>query len=506
MKKVLIATNSESGQANVCLAVSHTLVQLDPSVEIHFVTFKDIEKTVAAASEYAVQCSNGGRPFVFHSLDGPSMRDVLDATEPTFQFIAAMAKRPSFFNTLGVLSKVMRAMLPWRSGEFVPIYQSFVRTVDAVRPDLIVVDCLLSPALTACAAPLHDLPHVILSPNSLKDFAAAVQPRGAFFWKYPVMHSANPFPIPWHRIPHNAALAAAQIYYALTDRTAAATAREVKAALGVDVVTMQTLMMSPEKWGKILVGCRPEVDFPLSVLPRHITPCGPMVRPVPSVSEVDAELDAWLRRGPTVFVSLGTHLTLDEFEALQLAGALRMLLDTAGDAKSIGGVEGRLQVYWKLKKDPGRKAYSSEKGSKLYKVLAKEMEEDRVRIVDWVKPEPAAVLQTGTVVCSVNHGGANSFYDAVTVGVPQICLPAWIDCYDFGCRAELLGIGRWGNKQGMPRCTTDEFGNILVDVVLRQHSKYKANAEKLAALCAKSPGAEVAARNILDELLAVGKN
>ncbi len=221
------------------------------------------------------------------------------------------------------------------------------------------------------------------------------------------MSSAIPFPIPLHLIPLNILLSLFQIFYALTDSTARATARYVKQTLGADIVTFETLMFRPLPGQQILVANRPEIDFPLVVVPRHLTPCGPVIRPVPGVGEVDAVLEAWLRRGPTVFVSLGTHRVMKEEEAVEMAGAVMELLEAAE------GVMGGLQVLWKLKRDKGDD-YEVGVGSKVYGVLGQVLEADRVRIVDWVKPQPAAVLKVGTVVCSVNHGGANSFHDALT--------------------------------------------------------------------------------------------
>jgi len=49
--------------------------------------------------------------------------------------------------------------------------------------------------------------------------------------------------------------------------------------------------------------------------------------------------------------------------------------------------------------------------------------------------------------------------------VPQVVLPAWADCYDFANRAELLGVGRWANKQAKPRWKRDELGAALVEVL-----------------------------------------
>lgn len=34
-----------------------------------------------------------------------------------------------------------------------------------------------------------------------------------------------------------------------------------------------------------------------------------------------------------------------------------------------------------------------------------------------------------------------------SLGIPQIAVASWLDCYDFAARIEHLGIGRWGNKK-----------------------------------------------------------
>jgi hypothetical protein len=223
------------------------------------------------------------------------------------------------------------------------------------------------------------------------------------------------FPVPWLWIPANIFYCLCVIWFTVMDRTTRAMAAEIKRELGADVVTFASLMMSPPANTKILVANRAEIDFPL-VVPQHLTPCGPLIRPVPPVSEADPELDAWLKRGPTVFISLGTLMVMTEEEATEFARALQHVLEVAEGRKGgeIGQVPGKLQVLWKLKKSTTSADYGISSGTKIYGILEKWLKTDQVRIVDWVRPEPSAVLQAGTVVCSVNHGGANSFNDALT--------------------------------------------------------------------------------------------
>ncbi|KAK4143189.1 uncharacterized protein C8A04DRAFT_37726 [Dichotomopilus funicola] len=501
MPKILLVTNSEHGQANVFLAVGHGLQALDPTTEVRFASFAPIADAVASASAYSVQTNPGAAPWKFEQLDGVDFMNATNNKEDQNRIGDSIEKRPSFSSVKEILRKLSVLLLPWSGPEFVVVYKSLVRIYEETRPDLVVIDSLFAPALTA--ARHLGWNHLVFSPNTLKDFAAAHQPKAAVLWKFPMMGSAFEFPVPLKQIPLNIFYVFYQIYHSITDRTIKTAATHIKAETGARLITFTDLLLKPRPDDKVLVSNRPEIEFPLAVIPKHLFPCGPVIRPVPPVKDVDPELDVWLARGPTVFISLGTHRFMKEDEALEMAGAIKQLLD-AGDAHKgdiVEGVSGKLQVLWKLKRHrPSEpKLYEVGPGSKVYEVLRPAIEADRLRIVDWVKPEPSAVLMAKTVVCSINHGGANSFHDALTSGVPQVVIPPWLDCYDFATRAEFLGIGRWGSKQAMPRCTTAELGPILVDVVLGPNAKaMRTKVQELAALCGQTPGVEVAAAQLLE--------
>lgn len=182
MKKILLLTNSEHGQANVFLAASHSLLALGKDVEVHFASFDPISKSVASTSDYALRCSPGGRPLVFHRLDGISMLDAL--MTPEHRFWETMGRRPGLGATTQFMWQMMRVVVPWSAPEFMRVYRSVIRIIDDVSADVVVVDSMFSPGLTACR--LLKVRHIILSPNTLKDFASVLQPWGAMFWKYPM--------------------------------------------------------------------------------------------------------------------------------------------------------------------------------------------------------------------------------------------------------------------------------------------------------------------------------
>jgi hypothetical protein len=191
MKKVLLTTNSEFGQANVFLAAGHALLSLDADVQVHYASFPALSKPVSAASDHAVRCSPKAHPFVFHPLDGLSMVDSFEATDG----LEAISKRPGLVNTPDYLRMTMKIVLPWTAPQFLTIFRSLVRIIEEVAPDLVVVDALFGPGLTACE---HlGVKHVLLSPNTIKDMAMAFQPWFAAFWKYPT----HVTPLPHQLLP-----------------------------------------------------------------------------------------------------------------------------------------------------------------------------------------------------------------------------------------------------------------------------------------------------------------
>ncbi len=175
----------------------------------------------------------------------------------------------------------------------------------------------------------------------------------------------------------------------------------MKKAIDTDYADWAYISIVPPEGLKVLLATRPEIDFPFDILPEHMIACGPIIKPSLSVQEADCDLADWLAKRPTVLVNLGTHASYDEQHAKEMAGALDYLLKVAEKSKS------PIQVLWKLNKrdqfDPP---------GDIFKVFGSRWSE-AVRVTPWLDVEPSSILASGHVVCSVNHGGANSFFEAV---------------------------------------------------------------------------------------------
>lgn len=129
--------------------------------------------------------------------------------------------------------------MPWQPAEIADIYPQVVEIIGTVGPDLTVVDPLHVPALTA-AFNLR-LQWMVLAPNTIKDFAVPLQPRAAALWKYPVIGSALPFPVPWQHIPMNAGLLLVLAFTMLTDTRLGEAVRLLRAATGDASMRLLTL-------------------------------------------------------------------------------------------------------------------------------------------------------------------------------------------------------------------------------------------------------------------------
>jgi hypothetical protein len=178
---------------------------------------------------------------------------------------------------------------------------------------------------------------------------------------------------------------------------------------GAKLTTLNDLSFNTKRGIKFLVANKKQLEFPLRVIPPHIIQCGPMIRPAKPMEEVDPDLAEWLAQGPTVYINLGTHAIFSEAFALEMAKSIRILLDQAKASLWLNKGLANLQVLWKLNTDG--KYEVGLPGSRIYDVIGKELDSGIVRVVSWIKPEPTALFEKGTVVCAVHHGGANSFLE-----------------------------------------------------------------------------------------------
>lgn len=509
-KKILFICPSDYGQANAVLATSHALLATGAPIEIHIASEHamgaEVEQTEKVANENLKAAV--ASKLHFHGITATSHFAAMSRPE-TGVMDAWKLPLPNFRNAAAFLGRFAYATMPWRPEEIVDMYAKTVSIIKEVNPDLTVVDILHVPGLTA--ANYLNVKWMVLAPNTIKDFVVPRQPRGAALWKYPIVGSGLPYPVPFSQVAHNVGLTLIFAMAMLTDTRIKKTRELLRQHAGTEKLQLMTaaelgVIYAPPPGLIIISGFSKDLDYPFEVIPSYINPVGPIVRYAQKLDDIDPSLKKWLSNGPTVYVNLGTQLQMTPSEALEMALALCDLLDAAGTSS-------KMQILWKLK----RKLHVSKEnnsrirdGSKppwegewkaVRGALSEKIEADRVRITSWVEADPCSILQSGHIVCSVHHGGANSHHEALAAGVPQVIVSAWIDCYDFANRVELNGVGIRANKTAAPRWARGELGTALKEILIGPRAAtFRETAKKLAERHPEQAGRTKAASVILDIL------
>jgi hypothetical protein len=134
----------------------------------------------------------------------------------------------------------------------------------------------------------------------------------------------------------------------------------------------------------------PVIEYPM-IIPDDIICCGPILQVSPPLEEIDKRLFDWISSRATVLVVLGSHIRMNKSEAQKILTALRILLDKRPD----------VQVLWKLMKVGD------------FQLDGADVDGDRLRVTSWLEADPMSLLRTGKLICVVNHGGSNSYHEAL---------------------------------------------------------------------------------------------
>jgi hypothetical protein len=206
------------------------------------------------------------------------------------------------------------------------------------------------------------------------------------------MSSGYPYPVPWYLIPANIYLNIRFIYSVLNTPMLTKKKEFLKQNGIVKPLDVFSTYQKDYLW---LTASLPEIEFPMPVVPSNVVTCGPIFRSSAPAADQDPELVAWLTQAPTVLINLGSTVDYSADSARELLGAIKTLLENS-----------KVQVLWKFNK---RGEYSDD----IFLEFSKEIKDGRLRVEKWLGIDPAAVMETGNIVASVHHGGANCFFEAV---------------------------------------------------------------------------------------------
>ena len=211
---------------------------------------------------------------------------------------------------------------------------------------------------------------------------------------FPSVGTGYPFPLPCYLVPLNAIRFIWSVLWLLVLSPHVRRLSRARVAAG----HRRTLPLFDGPRTILCPGTR-ALDLPGNDIAR-IIPFGPLILDYPPVADIDPDLARWLARGgkgKTILTVLGSHFRFDEREVRQMMEALEVVLETRKD----------LQVLWKLVPDVAHDGAKADLAA-----MAKRLD-GRMRVTEWLKVDPPALLQSGYVGVSVHHGGANSYFEAL---------------------------------------------------------------------------------------------
>lgn len=217
------------------------------------------------------------------------------------------------------------------------------------------------------------------------------------------------YPVPWHQKAINVFLIFYTICQLATDPTFAATKKYVERETGKPMRCLIDNGKTLPDNVKIFIGSLPELDYPGLACPARVVACGPIVSEAKPLSSVDPDFLSWLANAPTIYVNLGSLRKLPESEAVELAKSLNRVLDELDHRRP--GDNPRSQVLWKLNTFCGNESASLDR--EIRASFNGKMEAGRIHIVDWLKADPISILKSGNIICSIHHGGASSYNEAI---------------------------------------------------------------------------------------------
>ncbi|KAJ7585021.1 hypothetical protein C8J56DRAFT_140957 [Mycena floridula] len=463
--RILLLTLSDLGQANSILAIMSELLTRD-GFEVHIASFPMLEKHV---NKVVSQSRNPISTVKFHPLSGLDFAQSL-LKKMGISWGEFMVHAPTS-RDVSAVSKLGRLIQTFSDEDYISQIQEMSEIIRQVDPDAIIVDIFFNSAHDACRA-LKRRRIVNVATQSL-DFLLHTQP--GWRWRYPPLASDFSYPL------------------SLKDRFKSIYISNHMSKLMCNTTEFQEATIFRKKHNlenlEIVSAFDKEIDylnssldctdFPLAC-PPNFHRCGPLVLDTIPIEEADPELSQWLSKAPTIFICLGSNHQYTETDVRGVLGGL------------LTDLPAQTQVLWKLRGN--------------FETLIEEMFQnhgteagDRFRILSWIGPDPASVLQHPNVLCSVHHGGANSFFEACYAGKPQIILAKWWDLYPNAVKIEYHGLGVYGNRNVAPDVEAVEFGKAVSRVVGggKEALGFRESASRVSQLCREAGGRRTAVDHIL---------
>lgn len=178
--RVLFLANSEHGQTNIILALTHELLR-GGDIDVHIGSFPALKNRLAKLLNDNVDFydSTYTSRIHFHPVRGPSNTDVFIRTGKRGAF-----HPPGYTGSVCGFMSLIEDIWGWNEEEYVDVYESCREIIGKVNPSVIVVDFFFLQGRDAA----HNAGHsaVLMNTTALSHIVLGLQKNAAWAWKYPL--------------------------------------------------------------------------------------------------------------------------------------------------------------------------------------------------------------------------------------------------------------------------------------------------------------------------------
>lgn len=473
----LFVVSDGHGLTNVHMATAQSLLERHPDIQLHFITFPNMKSKITRLSNLAKKRQPRAKDVMFHAIT--SGRPYLDAMNDIhFKYVEggllSVIVPPGFGGVESFVSRMGKALAPWKPEEHLAIYNQICDFIDHLDPAIILLDTIFAPGIEATRG--RNRMHAFTTANAVVNNFPHFQPYGKMFWKYPALASGFPYPVPWRLIPANIYLNTKIIYTFLTMSGTNSVRAFLRSHGIVDPINLMGLHRPEIPW---ITQSTPGAMIPVDVVPRNVTCTGPIVLSSASAEEVDPELVGWMKQAPTVLINLGSSLTYSIQQTEQMISAIEKLLEISD-----------LQFLWKYNISPPIASTYDWR-----RALTRLTDTGRVRVSSWLVIDPPALLQSGHITTFVTHGGSGAYHEAIEAGVPMVVLPMWTDQFNFARLTEQIGVGLWACRETSPHYDASCLSAAIMRLSNggQESTDIRAKVKEVGDRVSVTPGRDVAA-------------
>lgn len=439
-RRYLFVSNADNGQTAPLMPIMLELAQRGcQCILVSAAKVLSRVQAIQRLGSFPVQTEAGSatgavlktHPLLLHSLgESPVLTYLNFVEEYPERFHEHCCRKPG--DVMG-WTKLYTELVPDSTDEYLRIVHLVRDAVDALDPDMIIVDNFSPFAVDGVR--LTKRPFIETAPGSAMGLANRVNP-----FKQPLAMSGGRSEAGGLSVVlRNTSYVFRWLYFALYDPWSIRRRQFRKDVLRLTAPSLMDDAIMPPSPG-VLPQQIATITFNVAGLDIYapsaydrsvffVGPCFPPQAQPDAQQRADDEVIAWMDKmhaegRRVVCINMGTIYYYQPQDYAHMVQALHMIHEQNPN----------VAFLWKIAQRPKHvQNIPSEEEAAL---------PPYVRRLSWI-PSMTAVMEHPALAVMMHHGGGNSLNECLAYGIPQFCISQWVDTHDIGLCIRHSGVGLW---------------------------------------------------------------